>query len=86
MISPYIMYKWVKGERYYIAEVMQDLFGDWQFIRRWGKSGTNLGNSKMVVCAEYIQAIQLLASADKRRRARGYILYNNEGAYAASSK
>lgn len=32
--------RWQKGGRYYAAEVRQDLFGDWELARVWGRSGS----------------------------------------------
>ena len=32
----WLRYSWQTNSRYYIAEVTQDLFGQWQLHRTWG--------------------------------------------------
>ncbi len=36
----WLTYRWQKGNRYYVAELMQDLFGTWLLKRTWGSIDT----------------------------------------------
>lgn len=64
---------WQTATRYYVAEIMQDLFGTWVLRRSWGGRGSRAGNSKIVVATDYEHAVQLLETVAKQRKARGYI-------------
>lgn len=68
----WLMQRWQKGNRYYVAEVSQDLFGAWLFKRTWGSIKTHRGNSVIIHTAEYNQAVKLFTATEKRRRQRGY--------------
>lgn len=65
---------WTTASRYYIAEVMQDLFGTWLLKRSWGGLGSRRGSSMTIPAENYEEALSLLADTAKRRRKRGYIL------------
>lgn len=66
------MERWETDRRFYVAEVRQDLFGNWILIRSWGSLRTQRGNSMTVMAQDYCQARQLLEEVAKRRKARGY--------------
>jgi len=68
----WLTYRWQKGNRYYVAEVGQDLFGAWLLKRTWGSIHTHRGHSKTVCADNYEHALKLLQVVVKRRRARGY--------------
>lgn len=64
---------WQTATRYYVAEIMQDLFGTWVLKRSWGGRGSRAGNSKVVVAADYDHAVKLLEAVAKQRTAHGYV-------------
>jgi predicted DNA-binding WGR domain protein len=70
--TPWLTQRWQKGDRYYVAEVVQDLFGLWLVKRSWGSIHTHRGNNKTVVASNYEQAVKLFQTIEKRRKARGY--------------
>ena len=68
----WLTYRWQKGNRYYVAELTQDLFGAWILKRTWGSIHSHRGHS-MTLCADnYEQALKLLRDVEKRRKTRGY--------------
>ena len=66
------------NERYYCAELMQDLFGDWLVRRTWGRKGTKLGRMIDSHAPCYDEAYQILVQIAKRRKRRGYIPINED--------
>lgn len=66
------MERWETDRRFYVAEVRQDLFGNWIVMRRWGSLRTQRGNSMTVTAQDYGQARLLLEDVARRRKARGY--------------
>ena len=63
---------WTTTTRYYVAEIMQDLWGTWILKRSWGGLGNRRGNSKTVTASSYEHALSLLEEVAKQRKARGY--------------
>ena len=68
----WLTYRWQKGNRYYVAELRQDLFGAWLLKRTWGSIHTHRGHSKTRYADDYEQARKLLRDVEKRRKARDY--------------
>ena len=64
--------RWETDDRYYVAEVCQDLFGCWLVKRRWGGQKTLRGSGLAVHAEDYAHALAMLDDVAKRRRARGY--------------
>lgn len=64
--------RWQTDTRYYVAEVMQDLFGNWLLRRSWGGLRSARSQSMTVHADSYEHALQLLADVQKRRTQRGY--------------
>jgi predicted DNA-binding WGR domain protein len=63
---------WATASRYYVAEILQDLWGEWIVKRSWGGLGNRRGNSKTVMASSYEEALSLLDTISKHRTARGY--------------
>ena len=70
----WLTYRWQKGNRYYVAELRQDLFGTWILKRTWGSIHTHRGQNMTLYADNYDHALKLLRDVEKRRKARGYIL------------
>jgi predicted DNA-binding WGR domain protein len=68
------MNRWIHPEkgRYYQAELVQDLFGDWTLILVWGGFGSRRGQVRVVYVASFAAGLERLESLAKRRRQRGY--------------
>lgn len=64
--------QWQTDSRYYIAEITQDLWGDWRVTRRWGGRSSKRGNSMTVPAASYADALEQMERIGKRRQQRGY--------------
>lgn len=61
---------WQTGTRYYMAEVTQDLFGQWQLHRTWGSRTSARGGEQRLNTASYEDALRLLQATAKRRKQR----------------
>lgn len=72
-IGQWATHRWQTSQRYYIAEIMQDLWGNWLLRRSWGGLGSRRGSNLTVPAESYEQALMLLADTAKRRQARGYV-------------
>jgi predicted DNA-binding WGR domain protein len=66
--------RWVKDTRYYELHIDQDLWGEWVFIRWWGRRGSAMGQARRLPCASYAEALDKLAAAQSLRERRGYTL------------
>lgn len=64
--------RWESGSRYYTAEVIEDLFGEWSLRCSWGALGGRKGNSRIRHMADYDTALTALDKLNKRRVKRGY--------------
>jgi predicted DNA-binding WGR domain protein len=64
--------RWEKETRYYQVDLCQDLWGQWVVVKRWGRRGTALGQTRRVPCGSHADALNLLARIQRRRRQRGY--------------
>jgi predicted DNA-binding WGR domain protein len=71
----YCMWQWVNLEkrRYYQAELVRDLFGDWVLIKVWGSLGASLGGQRITVVANHETGIEAIRALDTRRKKRGYV-------------
>ena len=63
---------WQTESRYYMAEVTQDLFGQWQLHRTWGSRTSARGGEQRLNTASYEDALHLLQMTAKRRIQRKY--------------
>lgn len=66
--------RWTNPEkfRYYQADLVKDLFGDWLVITAWGGLGSKRGGMRNIYVPSYEVGLQQLAAIDKRRRQHGY--------------
>lgn len=67
---------WQTDSRYYLAEVTQDIFGQWLVCRRWGSRTSARGNEQTIPTLNYNEALKFLEATAKRRKQRGYRLKN----------
>jgi hypothetical protein len=63
--------RWVKGSRYYICRVEQDLFGTWLMSSEWGelRVGRRLREEAYL---SYEEAIARFKVVEQQRQRRGY--------------
>ena len=68
------MWRWTHPEkhRYYQADLVKDLFDDWQVITAWGGVGSRRGGRRNLYVPSQEAGLQQLAAIDRRRRQRGY--------------
>jgi len=59
--------------RYYQAELVADLFGDWSLVRAWGGLGTPRGGCKITGVACYEDGLREIEALDAHRQKRGYV-------------
>lgn len=65
-------YRWENDDRYYIAFVHQDLFGEVILSRYWGRKGTRLGGEKHSRMANQEEVQNRLRSVARVRERHGY--------------
>lgn len=65
---------WINREksRYYKADLVKDLFGEWALITAWGALDTRQGQVRSRVVSSYEEGLEKIAEIDKRRRQHGY--------------
>ena len=60
--------------RYYQAMTLQNLWGEWELWRGWGRAGSKLGGQRCDPAADGAAALRALAAVAARRERRGYRL------------
>lgn len=73
--QPTTMQSWIHPDkyRYYQAELVPDLFGDWSLVRVWGGLGTPRGGYKITGLACYEDGLREIETLDTHRQKRGYV-------------
>ena len=69
------MWYWINLEkrRYYQADLLKDLFGDWTLVCGWGSLETRHGNRRIDGLASYEEGLRKIDALDVRRHRRGYV-------------
>ncbi len=69
------MRRWVHPEkaRYYQADLIVDLLGDWCVVTAWGGLGSHRGQVRRAMVPSYEDGVRRLREIEKRRRQRGYL-------------
>lgn len=65
-----LLWRWESEYRWYEAELMSDLFGDWLIVRRWGGLYSDRHGEKTVVVPDLLSGVALLFAIDRERKAR----------------
>jgi hypothetical protein len=70
------MQRWENPEkaRYYQADLVEDLLGDWSVITAWGGLGSHRGRACKTWVPTYEDGLKRLREIEKRRRQRGYVV------------
>jgi hypothetical protein len=68
------MWRWINPEkhRYYQADLVRDLFGEWTLIWAWGGLGSNRGALRRTLVPSYEAGLERIREIDERRKRRGY--------------
>ncbi len=68
------MWRWVNPEkrRYYQADLIRDLFGDWVLVSAWGSLGSNRGAQRKTLVPSYEAGLERIKEIAKKRQQRGY--------------
>ena len=75
--SPFIIYKWVKDNKYYKTIVHKNIFGKWTISKHWGSTITKHGYYKSAYFDELDDALDDFYSTKKRRQAHKYKLVSS---------
>ncbi len=69
------MWFWIHPEkqRYYQADLVVDLFGDWTMIWAWGGLGSARGNYRVTGVASQADGMEKIKELDAYRQKRGYL-------------
>ena len=59
--------------RYYKADLVRDLFGDWTLVLTWGGLDTARGRQRITAVPSYEDGMEETRAVDERRRKRGYV-------------
>lgn len=70
-----------KDGRFYTAFICQDLLLDWVVVTAWGSKGRPKSQQMIITCTGIDDALEVLASVIRRRRARGYKLIEIDSIY-----
>lgn len=65
-----ITWRWESATRWYEAELMCDLFGDWLVVRRWGGLYSERYGTKTDVVPDLLSGVALLFEIDQERQRR----------------
>lgn len=79
------MWHWINPEnfRYYKANLVVDMFGDWTLVRAWGGLGTPRGNHRISGVSSYADGLRKIDELDAYRQRRGYVPVFSFGNWAA---
>ncbi|MGV0950965.1 MAG: WGR domain-containing protein [Azonexus sp.] len=68
------MRRWVHPEkaRYYQADLVVDLLGDWCVVTAWGGLGSHRGQVRRAMVASQEEGVKRLQEIERRRQQRGY--------------
>ena len=69
------MWYWINphNHRYYQADLVLDLLGDWTLVCAWGGYGTLRGNHAISGVTSYADGLQKIEALGTHREKRGYI-------------
>lgn len=62
-----MIWRWESATRWYEAELMCDLFGDWLVVRRWGGLYSERYGTKTDVVPDLLSGVALLFEIDQER-------------------
>lgn len=77
------MWYWINPHnyRYYLADLVQDLLGDWTLLCAWGGYGTLRGNHSITGVASYADGLRKINALGAHREKRGYIAVSSFAAW-----
>ncbi len=64
--------RWETDSRWYVAELVQDLWGNWRVRQSWGSRFSDQGNGRSLEVSSYAEGLELMERTGKRRMQRGY--------------
>ncbi len=69
------MWHWINpnNHRYYQADLVLDLLGDWTLVCAWGGYGTPYGNHSITGVTSYADGLRKIEALGTHREKRGYI-------------
>ncbi len=79
------MWHWINphNHRYYQADLVLDLFGDWTLVCTWGGYGTLRGNHSITGVASHEEGLRKIEALGAHREKRGYIAVPSFAGWAA---
>lgn len=63
---------WETNTRFYVASLVQNLFGTWEINCHWGSKQNKRGGSMIRFATSHEDAINIINDIDKRRVQRKY--------------
>ena len=79
------LWRWINPDnyRYYQADLVLDLFGDWTLVSVWGGLGTRRGNYRLTGGLSYADGLRRISELEAYRQKRGYIRVSTFGNWTA---
>ncbi len=79
------MWHWINpnNHRYYQADLVLDLLGDWTLVCAWGGYGTPYGNHSITGVTSYADGLRKIDALGAHRKKRGYIPVSSFGGWAS---
>ncbi|MCB1875794.1 MAG: hypothetical protein KDH88_07465 [Chromatiales bacterium] len=68
------MIRWRSDDHYYLADLHQDLFGQWILLQAWGSLYSERGNLRRTPVDSKEAGLKRLRQIATRRKTRGYRL------------
>ena len=65
-----LLWRWESEYRWYEAEILCDLFGDWLIVRRWGGLYSDRHGEKTEVVPDRLSGVAVLFAIDRERKTR----------------
>ena len=65
---------WESETKYYKLSFVQNLFGEWIIIKKWGSRNTRIHGAKTFYCSSTDEIDEVFAAVHKKRVSRGYAL------------
>jgi predicted DNA-binding WGR domain protein len=79
------MWRWINphNHRYYQADLVLDLFGDWTLVCAWGGLGTLRGGHSITGVSSRAAGLQKIEALGVHREKRGYVPVTSFAGWAA---
>ncbi|MCB1876268.1 MAG: hypothetical protein KDH88_09865 [Chromatiales bacterium] len=79
------MTRWRSDDRYYLADLHQDLLGQWVLLQAWGSLHSDRGSLRRTPVESWEVGLKRLRQIATRRKSHGYRLVDASAVASTSS-